>query len=180
MRLFFLIIGFLLIFSALFEFFYKESLILLIKEAKNIKHLRLAYNFKISFFKKDTLQWVIKGKKLNASDKSFISIQDLYAENFQELLKVKAKKAFYVPTKHLIELVKNVVIEKLNDSGKILETLITDKAYIDLYRNKVYGPNKVVIKRGKIILSGRGFLYDTKTGKFLILKNGTTIIGVSN
>jgi len=177
MRFFLLVIGFCLILAFVFEISYKKSLLLLVKEAKNVQQLRVAFNFQISFFKNDTLLWIVKGEELNASDQNLISIRKLFAKNFKELLKVQAEKAFYIPKKHLIELLNNVVMEKLTNSGKVLEKLLTDKAYIDLAKNKIYGPDKVVIKRGNFTLSGIGFIYDTKTGRFLILKNGETVIG---
>lgn len=176
MQLFLFLISLFLILPILFQFLYTRTLESLKIEANSIKPIKIAKEFQVTIFYKNKKKWLIKGSTVDLSQVQEIVIDNCYARNFIENVAITAQKAFYYPVTGKIKLIGKVKVEKLNSYDKPVESVFTDLAFIDLKSDKIYGPSKVVLKKGKVTLIGKGFIYDTKIGSFKILSNVQTFI----
>jgi len=176
MQLLLSIIWLFLILPILFQFLYIKTLESLKVEANSIKPIKTAKEFEATIFNQNKKKWLIKGSSVDLSDAKEVVIDNCYARNFIENVAITAQKAFYYPITGKIKLIGKVKVEKFNLNNKPIETVFTDLAFIDLTSDKIYGPSKVILKRGKVTLVGKGFIYDTKIGSFKILSNVQTFI----
>ncbi len=176
MKLTLTLLSLLVFLSVLFEGVYRIELDILQKEAQRIKKEKKAKNLKVVLFKNLKKLWLLKGEKVNLPQSGELIFENFSGTNFVEFFKVSSQLAIYKPWVATIILSGNVKFEKFNRSGKVIETLTANKAVINLRKNKIFGRGKVILNRGKITLVGRDFIYDTKSGRFIILKDVQTYL----
>ncbi len=177
MKLTLTLLSLLIFLSILFEGVYRTELNVLKKEAQQIRKAKKAKNLKVVLFKDLKKLWLLKGEEVNLSQSGELVFENFSGTNFVEFFKVSSQLAIYKPWVATIVLSGNVKFEKFNRSGKVIETLTANRAVINLRKNKIFGYGKVILNRGKITLVGKDFIYDTKSGRFIILKDVQTYLG---
>ena len=174
MRLNFTILLLGVLLALTFEGIYRFSLKTLEREAQNLKTVKSAKNVEIVLYRKKEKVWLIKGQKLDWSKPSEVIIDKFFGKNFPKSLEVSSGEALLNTSQGLIKLVGNVRFKKLT---KPVEELITNKAFVSLRTGKIFGTDKVTLKRGKATFVGLGFIYDPKKERFRILRDVQTYIG---
>lgn len=136
------------------------------------KREQMAEGLRLFLFKKDRLMWSVTGEKADFSDPSVIYVEKFSARRAGRYLLISADKAEFYKYRGIAYLIGNVVIEFLRDGRKV--RIETDRATVDFRRKLVFGDGKVVVREPGRLLVGRGFRYDMRRDRFIILHDVQT------
>ncbi|NPB04975.1 MAG: LPS export ABC transporter periplasmic protein LptC [Aquificae bacterium] len=169
-----LLILLLFVAATAFEFVYRYELRVLKEEAQKVEPQKKGRDLTVHLFRELEKVWTLKGSAVDLSDPGRVEFVDFYGKNYDQLFEVSARRALYLVKEGKIFLSGSVVFRKFLPNGEVAEELRTEEAVVDLVQNKVFGRQKVILKKGGVLLVGYGFLYDPKVGRFIILRDVQT------
>ena len=133
---------------------------------------RVAEGLKLYLFKNDRLVWRVEGEKADFSEPAVIYLEKFSARRAGRYLSIAADRAEFHKYKAVAYLAGHVVIEFLHGGQKV--RIETDRATVDFRRRVVFGDGKVVVREPGRMLVGRGFRYDMRNNRFIILRDVQT------